>query len=154
MSLLRDPRLSMAFRLLVGVLFIWAGVVKLGDPAAFEEGLVNYRMLPGWSIPPVAAMLPAIEVVAGLCLVVGVAIRGAALVTTGMLVVFTAAIVQAIVRGIDIECGCFGAGSEVATTIGWPEVVRDAALLAASAHVLLYDRGVLSLQRLRERRRG
>lgn len=153
MKWLADPRLSVLFRLLVGVAFIWAGVVKIGDPAAFEEGLVNYRMLPAATIPFLAVVVPPIEVATGLCLVIGFLCRGAALLSTGMLAVFTVAIVQAIARGINIECGCFGAGSDAAASMGWQEVVRDLALLAAAAHVLFWDRGILSVARLRTRLR-
>lgn len=153
MRWLADPRVSVLCRLFVGVAFIWAGVVKVADAAAFEEGLVNYRLLPAGLIPIVAVTLPPIEIVAGLCLVVGFASRGASLVATGMLAVFTVAIVQAILRGIDVECGCFGAGSDAAASMGWPEVLRDLALLAAAAHVLLWDRGILSVERLRARSR-
>ena len=153
MRWLLDPRLSVLGRLLVGVAFVWAGVIKIADPAAFQEALVNYRMLPASLIPLTAVTVPPIEVAAGLCLIMGLLSRGAALLSTGMLVVFTAAIAQAIARGIDIECGCFGVGSEAATGMGWQEIVRDLALLAAAVHVLLYDRGILSVERLRGRLR-
>lgn len=153
MRWLSDPRLSVLCRLLVGVAFVWAGVTKIADAAAFEEGLVNYRMLPAGLIPIVAVTLPPIEVLAGLCLLVGFSSRGAALLATGMLAVFTVAIVQAILRGIDVECGCFGAGSDAAASMGWPEVARDLVLLAAAGHVLFWDRGLLSVERLRARAR-
>ena len=149
MRWLSDPRLSVLFRLFIGVAFVWAGVVKIADPAAFQEGLVNYRMFPAALIAPIAVTVPPIEVVAGLCLIVGYLSRGSALVATGMLAMFTIAIVQAIARGIDIECGCFGAGGPEAASIGWAEVVRDLVMLGAAAHVLFYDRGILSLERLR-----
>lgn len=153
MRWLSDPRLSVLFRLFVGVAFVWAGVLKIGDPAAFQEGLVNYRMLPAALIAPIAVTLPPIEVVAGLCLILGFLSRGSALVATGLLAVFTVAIVQAIARGINIECGCFGTGGPEAAGMGWPEIVRDLVMLGAAAHVLFYDRGILSLERLRARAR-
>lgn len=151
MRWLSDPRVSVLCRLLVGVAFIWAGTVKMLDPAAFEEGLVNYRLIPAGLIPALAVTLPPTEVLLGLCLIVGFLSRGAALLATGMLGVFTIAIVQAILRGIDVECGCFGAGSDAAASMGWPEVVRDLALLGAALHVLFWDRGILSVERLRAR---
>jgi putative oxidoreductase len=151
MRWLSDPRLSVLFRLFVGVAFVWAGIVKMSDPAAFQEGLVNYRMFPAALIAPIAVTVPPIEIVAGLGLILGFLSRGSALIVTGMLVVFTIAIVQAITRGIDIECGCFGAGGPEAASIGWTEVVRDLVMLGAAVHVLFYDRGILSLERLRAR---
>ena len=154
MRRLSDPRLSVLFRLFVGVAFVWAGVVKLADPGAFEEGLINYRMLPAGLIAPVAVTLPAIEVAAGLCLIVGFLARGAALLATGLLAIFTVSIVQAVLRGINVECGCFGSSGATAASMGWQEVVRDLAMMGAAAHVLFYDRGILSLERLRARSRA
>jgi len=147
----RDPRISVPLRLVVGAAFVWAGLGKIADPVSFSDAIVNYRLVPAWMITPMAATLPALEIVAGACLIVGLFARGAALVASGLLGVFTVAIVQAIVRGINVDCGCFGAGSEAAAGIGWREVVRDLALLAAAAHVVVYDRGILSVERLRHR---
>ena len=152
MRWLSDPRLSVLCRLFVGIAFVWAGVVKLADPAAFQDGLINYRILPAGAIAPIAVTLPPIEVAAGLCLIVGFLCRGSALVATSLLAIFTIAIVQAIVRGINIECGCFGAGGGAAAGMGWPEIVRDLVMLGAATHVLLYDRGLLSVERLRRAR--
>jgi hypothetical protein len=48
------------------------------------------------------------------------------------MVVFTVAVASAVGRGINISCGCFGAGSGPVTLL---TVARDLALIAASAFV-------------------
>jgi hypothetical protein len=61
-------------------------------------------------------------------------VRAGALAAAALLAVFTVAVGSAVVRGINITCGCFGAGSGPVT---WMTVIRDVALLAASAAILV-----------------
>jgi hypothetical protein len=81
--------------------------------------------------------MPMIEVTLGAALIVAPAAwrRGAALATAGLLVVFTVAVTQAVVRGINVDCGCFG-GAASGPVSGWT-IARDLALLAASVALLM-----------------
>lgn len=127
------PASLIVFRVVLGALFMFAGVAKLGDPAAFALEIANYRMLPAASIAPwLAVTLPGIEVATGAALLVGPKAwaRAAALVITGLLVVFTAAVTQVVLRGINIQCGCFGGD---AGPITWLTIVRDLVLLAMAS---------------------
>ena len=126
--------LRVALRLGLAALMIWAGVLKLLDPGAFTEEIVNYRLLSELA-PLLAATLPAMEIVAGVALAVGRGAlrRGAALLTLALLVVFTVAVTTARVRGIDLSCGCFGKGGGPITT--WT-IVRDLAFVAWATIVL------------------
>jgi putative oxidoreductase len=119
-------------RLVLGGLFLWAAANKVGDMARFAEEVADYQLLPAPVVPWAAALMPGIEVLAGLLLVAGVWARPAALVLSVLLVVFIGALSQSLLRGIDLRCGCFG-GSDVAT---WGTVWRDAALLALGVAVL------------------
>src|SRR6266511_770382 len=98
-----------ALRLGLGALFIVAGVLKLRDPTTFATEIANYRFLAELA-PWLAATLPMIEVALGAALIVAPVAwrRAAALATVGLLVVFTVAVTQAVVRGINVDCGCFG----------------------------------------------
>jgi uncharacterized membrane protein YphA (DoxX/SURF4 family) len=124
-----------ALRLGLGALFIVAGVLKLKDPTGFATEIVNYRFLPELA-PWLAATLPAIEVALGAALVFAPAAwrRAAALATTALLVVFTVAVTQAVVRGINVDCGCFG--SAAAGPVSMWTILRDLALLAAAGALL------------------
>lgn len=117
-----------ALRVGLGALFLWAAASKLPDMAAFAEVVANYRLLPAALAPAVAAAVVGVEAVAGALLVVGRLERAAAAVAAGLLAVFTAALGQALVRGIDLRCGCFG-GEEPA---GWLGVLRDVALVGVA----------------------
>jgi len=69
-------------------------------------------------------------------LLVGVRIRAAAAVAAVLLVVFTAALVSALARGLDIHCGCFS--QTAAERIGWGRVVEDAGLLVLAVLLVVW----------------
>jgi putative oxidoreductase len=146
-SWLASPYLSLLFRLVLGVLFFYAGFVKIADPLGFALALYNYHILPAWMINPLAICLPWVEVVIGASLLVGIMIPGGALVVTGMLAIFAVAIGISLIRGLDIACGCFST-SAAAEPISWLYVVRDILLLGMGIHILLFDQGYASLPRL------
>jgi len=118
-------------RVALGVLFAWAALAKIGDSRAFAEQVHNFRLLPV-ALENLAAMtLPWIELVAALALVLGVRARAGAVIVTTLLAVFTAAVLSALARGLDIECGCFGTSD--ATRVGWAKVAQNLAMLALGA---------------------
>jgi uncharacterized membrane protein YphA (DoxX/SURF4 family) len=123
-----------ALRLGLGGLFVVTGVLKLADPSAFAVEIHNYQLFPSLS-PVLAASLPAAELAVGAALLAGPRpwLRAGAAAAAALMVVFTVAVGSAVARGINISCGCFGAGSGPITLV---TVLRDVALLAASAGVL------------------
>jgi putative oxidoreductase len=124
--------LAIASRLALGGIFLYAAVTKVPDMAGFAQDVANYRLLPAALVPWAAAAVVGIEIAIGFALVIGVFTRAAALVAGGMLVVFIAGLAQALLRGIDLKCGCFG-GDDAAT---WATVVRDVAMLAPAVVLL------------------
>ncbi|APR86639.1 methylamine utilization protein MauE, putative [Minicystis rosea] len=122
-----------ALRLALGALFVFTGALKLGDPSGFAVEIHNYQLFPSLAAP-MAATLPTIELVLGLALIAGPRawVRGSALATGALMLVFTVAVGSVVVRGINISCGCFGAGSGTVTMM---TVLRDVALVAACAAV-------------------
>ncbi len=126
-------------RLVLGGVFLYAAGTKLGDMSTFAEQTANFRLLPAAAVAPLAAMLPGVEIVTGALLVAGIAARAAAAVAAGLLAAFTAALTLALVRGINLECGCFG-GADVAT---WTTVARDVVLFVPALSVLIAGPGHL-----------
>lgn len=99
--------LVLTCRLVVGGIYIYASLDKLGDPSGFAEAIFNYRLLPYAVLHPAAHLLPVLELIVGAALVLGVGRRGAALIAAVLTVVFVAAIASALMRNLDISCGCF-----------------------------------------------
>jgi uncharacterized membrane protein YphA (DoxX/SURF4 family) len=132
-------RLLAAARIALGALFVYAAATKLPDMAAFAEDVANYRLVPSRAVPALGSAVVGLELAAGLALALGVAARGAALVLSGLLVVFVGALSHALLRGIDLRCGCFG-GDAPAT---WGTVARDGVMLAAALALVFLGPGRL-----------
>ena len=97
---------------IVAGVFIYAGVLKVLDPAQFAHDIDNYRILP-WTVSVALAFyLPWLEIFCGIALVFRFLYRGALSILAAMIVVFTLATFAAKVRGLDITCGCFGHASQ------------------------------------------
>jgi uncharacterized membrane protein YphA (DoxX/SURF4 family) len=97
-------------RLLVGGAFVFAGALKMADPAKFVLDVGNYRLVPHELINLMAILIPWIEITAGAFVLAGIWLRAATLVITGLTAMFFTVIVSALARGLNIECGCFGTG--------------------------------------------
>ncbi len=124
--------LVLACRLALGGVFLYAAASKVPDMVAFAQDFANFRLVPPGLVPYGASALVGVEVAVGLALATGVAARAGALVASGLLALFLAALAQALLRGIDLRCGCFG-GEELAS---WWTVARDALLLVPAALVV------------------
>ncbi|MGA8255121.1 MAG: MauE/DoxX family redox-associated membrane protein [Nocardioides sp.] len=130
--------LGLLARLVVGAVWIWAGLIKLPDPSASVESVRAYELLPASLVEPVGYLLPPLEVVLGAALVLGVMTRGAALLSMVLLAAFIFGISWAWASGLKIDCGCFGDGGanpDAASQYPW-EIARDVGLLALSTFVL------------------
>lgn len=114
----------------IGLLMGWAALAKLVDLPAFAHQIHNFQILPVPMENLVAMVLPWIELVAALSLVLGVRPRSGAVVTTGLMAVFTVAVAAALVRGLNIECGCFGTSS--ASRVGVAKLLQNLAMLAVA----------------------
>jgi len=147
---LGSPAVSAIFRLFLGAIFLYAGVVKGLDPPGFAQAIYNYRILPGWIINPMAILMPWIEVVVGVSLLLGVWVPGGSLLASGLLAVFAAALGLNMARGLDIECGCFSTASTGPGNTLW-YLVRDLGLLSMALQVLFCDRQLGSVRRLLQR---
>src|SRR5437867_793714 len=97
---------------IVAGIFLYAGVLKMLDPAQFAHDINNYRLLP-WTLSlALAFYLPWLEIFCGLALIARFLYRGALSILSVLIVVFTLATIAAKVRGLDITCGCFGHASQ------------------------------------------
>jgi putative oxidoreductase len=141
------PYVTFAARIIVGGLFLYACLHKIGDPVGFAAGIRNYVILPAAWSNLVAITLPWIELGTGLLLVLGIRTKPAALLTTGMLAVFLAALIYAYSIGLDIDCGCFSSSAESKGRVEIYHIARDTLLFLASLFILLMDNGELSISR-------
>lgn len=137
-------------RLFLGGLFIWASWDKLIHPQEFVKVVSNYKLLPDPLINLCAVILPWIEFVAGLLLIIGFQIRSSSLIILSLLGIFILAIGINLVRGLNIECGCFktkgGRGIALTTLFG------DLSLFALGLAVFFYAKGFLGIDSIFKQR--
>ena len=134
-------------RLVTGGVWIVAGALKLPHPADSVRAVRAYDLLPEAVVPAIGHLLPVVEVVIGLCLVVGVLVRGTSLVSALLFLAFIIGISSAWTRGLSIDCGCFGGGGEIPDAAAkYPgEIARDVALMLASLWLVWRPRTPWSL---------
>jgi len=132
-------RLGLLARLAVGAMFIYLGFLKLQDPVAFLKILRIYDLFPQrayWLMNLTVAALPWMEIACGLLLILGVAVRGTALLMLLLLAGFTFAIYsragvlqaeqQISFCSIAFDCGC---GTGVVNACG--KLTENGALMLA-----------------------
>ncbi len=137
--------ITLAARLLIGSLFVYASIHKVLDPADFAMSIRNYMIVPpAWS-NLLALTLPWVEIGAGGFLILGVQTRPSALLTTGLLGVFLGAVVYAYAIGLDIDCGCFSSAASSTGRVGIYHLVRDSSLFFISLFIVVTDRGAFSI---------
>ena len=109
MNFIRSLNLPLIFRIILGIIFIYASYDKILDPAAFSKNIHNFHITDNfiWIENLVALFLPWLELIVGIFLIFGVFLEGATSITIGMLIFFIIILSQAVFRGIDVRCGCF-----------------------------------------------
>jgi uncharacterized membrane protein YphA (DoxX/SURF4 family) len=132
---LTHPWLGLLLRVYVGGVFIYASMYKINYPGEFAETIASYQLLPYWAINITALVMPWLELVSGALLILGVRTKSAAAVIGGMLILFSLAILVALLRGIPIGCGCF---TSVEDPLGWDTLWRDLIWLAMTLQVYFY----------------
>jgi uncharacterized membrane protein YphA (DoxX/SURF4 family) len=140
------PWLGTVARLVVGGVLVAAGLMKLPDPAGSVRAVRAYDLLPESVVPTIGHGLPIFEVCVGVLLIVGLGTRIVAVLAGLLMVAFIIGISAAWLRGLQIDCGCFGGGGYAAdATRKYPwEIARDVGLLAASGLLVARPRTMIS----------
>ena len=135
----------LAIALALAAVFIYAGVDKIRDPLQFADSIAAFAILPAVFINLLALGLPPFEIACGLLLVVPRTRRVGAISVTLISVVFFSALLSALVRGLTLDCGCFGSGVPSRQRM-WAELGLDVLLFGSS--MLIYFRSIVhSLRR-------
>lgn len=140
---------SFVLRFLTGAIFTVAGVSKISDPIGFFSTLMQFQLFPDLALRFLAVYVPWLELVTGLCLLLGLMHRSAGLVFAVLNVLFSFSIMSVIVRGIEVDCGCFGL---LGDALGLPDaadkwaVLRNLLFIAMGLGVFFIKESKLSLQ--------
>jgi len=128
--------IEMAFRWILGITFIYASYYKILSPTDFAKMVYGYNLFPEVLINLIAIVLPFVELISGLCLLLGIYPRSAALIINGLLLAFILILTINIIRGYEFDCGCFSAEKA-----GSPKmmVARDVIYLVMGLQIFLFN---------------
>jgi hypothetical protein len=137
----------------LSVIFFVSSLGKLLHPKAFLRAVAGYQMLPAPVEGLVAASLPGVEMSVAILLFLGLFVPAkrlrrvepyviaAAWTAAGMLVVFIIVISVNLLRGIEMDCGCFDLIGNYIPFLAsdrttWGTVARDVVMLAMTLPAL------------------
>jgi protein-disulfide isomerase/uncharacterized membrane protein YphA (DoxX/SURF4 family) len=133
------PWVGTVFRLALGAVWLWAGWAKLTDPRGFVQAVRAYDATPEWLSKAIGYGLPILEICLALMLIAGVITRVAAAASGVLLLIFLVGIVQAAIRGLKLDCGCFGGGGATqGSTTYTLDILRDVGLLVLAIYLIVW----------------
>lgn len=125
---------GLVVRLAIGVVFLYAGFVKLRQPWYIFAGMIdNYGVVSPTVSEWLARILPAAELVLGVLLLAGWYRRTASFAAATLLSAFCGLMLWGYLKGLRIDCGCFGPGEAV----GPRTLLRDGVLVAGSISLMI-----------------
>jgi uncharacterized membrane protein YphA (DoxX/SURF4 family) len=147
-----QPWLTLLFRLILGGVLLVAGALKVTDPYSSATSVRAYQILPVDLANFLGFVLPFAEVAIGIFLIVGIWVRLNAIAGGALMIMFIFAISQAWIRGISLDCGCFGNGGllESDDLPVWNytlEIARDIVLAAFAVYIYRFPQGKLGFDK-------
>ena len=150
MNTIKSLNLPLIFRIILGVVFIYASYNKILDPASFSDNIHNFHITDNliWTENMAALIIPWLELIVGVFLIFGVFLEGATSITIGLYIFFIIILSQAVYRGIDVHCGCFKTEADAGVTDLRFELIKriieDFVLLGMAVIIQVRDKLTLS----------
>lgn len=124
-------------KVFIGLIFVLSGIEKIADPAGFSDAIANYKLMPNFIINFFAISIPWIELVCGILLIFNQNIKENAFIYLSLMSIFTIMVLIAVLRGLDIDCGCFG--TQNVQAVGITKIIENLALIFLGVYVFIYN---------------
>ena len=150
MNFIRSLNLPLIFRVILGIIFIYASYEKILDPAGFSKNIHNFHVTPIAVENLAALIIPWMELIIGVFLIFGVFLEGSTSITIGLYIFFIIILSQAVFRGIDVHCGCFKTEADAGVTDLRMELIKhigEDILLLGMAFVIKLKNKLLLLKK-------
>jgi uncharacterized membrane protein YphA (DoxX/SURF4 family) len=131
------PMLRTVLRLGLGAMFLAAAYPKFTDPKGFAILVAQYQLLPAFAVDGFTLWLAAFEIVVGLGIIFTLWEREFSALVGLLLIMFIAALGQALLRDLGIACGCFDIEGAQDAGEAWFSLLRDMVLLLPVAWLTL-----------------
>ncbi len=130
-------------RMVIGGVFSSSALTKIMAPQALADAITGFEIIPESIALEAAIMLIWLELICGTFLLFGLWARASVIVITGMLTLFEIGLISVVIRGIEVNCGCFGQFSEM--QVGWAAIIRNMVQIIFCAFLLYYGSWKYSL---------
>jgi putative oxidoreductase len=137
MRLTRDG-LVFGIAIVVAAVFIYAGLDKIRDPLHFADSINGFAILPHAVIDTLALGLPLYEIACAALILSPPTRRVGSLALMLVSSMFFFALLSALLRGLTLDCGCFGTGVPSRPRM-WAELALDMLLVGGAAVVYLHS---------------
>lgn len=141
----------LVLRLALGGLFCLAAYFKIDNPQNFYEAIKSFRATDSQALMLTGAhLLPWTEMVAGVCLVLGLWTRSAATIVVLLMLLFIYAVIGALGRGLEgLSCSCFGQWQLICRGgLAWCKVWENCGLTAIALSLAIFGGGRFSVDGL------
>lgn len=118
-----------------GLLLIFSSYSKIIHPWEFSIDIENYRIVGEGISRLVAVWLPYLELILAILLITGIWINAAVVINYLLMQLFFLLVLQAYIRRLDINCGCFNPGGDA--TIGLLKIIENILFLGLSVVLLI-----------------
>jgi uncharacterized membrane protein YphA (DoxX/SURF4 family) len=139
---------ALVLRLGLSVVWLVSGGTKIVDLSQSVSSVAAYKLFPYWLSTVIGSAQPIIEVLLGVALLVGIAVRVMAAASAVLFLIYIGGIISVWARGLRIDCGCFSSGgalgTDQSTTYGL-DIVRDIGFVLLALLVFWWSRSRFSL---------
>jgi uncharacterized membrane protein YphA (DoxX/SURF4 family) len=135
----------LAARFIIGSIFLMASLGKLSSSTSFKDEVMEYQLLSKNQARMVAYILPFFEMALGALCIIGIELPIVSALLVLLLLIFTVAIVNNLMRGRRFSCHCFGSSGAM---IGPVTIARNLILVALAFWILLHTPLTLSFNLL------
>ncbi|MFH0733673.1 MAG: MauE/DoxX family redox-associated membrane protein [bacterium] len=127
-----------SLRFFIGFIFIYSGIEKIATPAVFSDAILNYKILNLVLSNIVAITLPWFELLVGVLIMFNINVKENIVFILLLLLVFNVLISSAMIRGLNIDCGCFGSSRGV--KVGLLKLAENFGLLLVCCYLYYFSK--------------
>ena len=132
--------MTLALRLILGITFLYAGIIKASASQAFAIALLPFTFIDSMWTGPLAMGLAWMEILAGALVLAPRMYEAGAAMIAGLCLVFIAVLSWALWNGYIVSCGCFGEDMAPSAAKMLLAIGRDILIFAAAVAIMAIPR--------------
>ena len=145
-NILNNEFILLAARIIIGLIFIFASIAKITDPATFAKEINNYGIVPFYFTNIMSLVLPWVELICGIFLISGVRLKSSSAISVVLYIIFTVAVGIALIKGLNITCGCHT--KITAENVGVRKIIENTGLLILCLYIFFYPAKKFTLEQI------